>query len=233
MTTHLQARAILVQAWPIALGHRVRTPSGHAVHAGSVCARSGSGYGNWPLGPMKGSNNWGCIQSTQKALSDGSAPPGTAWATDTHPTAIRGKNVPYPQLFRTYPTPLDGCVDVLRWFAHQHECLDEADSGIVFVSRPRCALPGITRVRARRKKSEFTITPRASTATPLLSPRPVASRSVSRWASRLDRPSPHHRHLKPCTPSPILTPEDTPYDRLDRQRHEPQRRPALTTSAPP
>lgn len=130
MTTHLQARAILVQAWGIVLAHRDRTPMATQCVQAMICLETG--YGAWPAGPMFNSNNYGAIQSTAKPLPDGSAPPGTAWATDTHPTSTGGA-IRYRQLFRTYPTPLDGCADVLRWLAHRFDVLDAADTGIALV----------------------------------------------------------------------------------------------------
>lgn len=125
MTTHVQARAMLVQGWGLVFPERVRTTGVSQALQSVACLESG--YGIWH-GAMAGSNNVGCLQCAHVQDAQGKCPPGCAPATDTNPTPT-GKDIAYGGCFKVYPTPQDGFTDLVRWFVTRQDALDAADRG--------------------------------------------------------------------------------------------------------
>ena len=102
---HVQARQVMLQAWPSAIGG---TPDLPELQIAQALAWLESSYGQGWKPPCSGSNNWGAIQSGRPPCgSDG------CLYTDTSPQAD-GSSVPYSVCFRVYASPVEGAAAAIR-----------------------------------------------------------------------------------------------------------------------
>ena len=116
------ARDLLLQAWARELPDRPQTLA--ALQALQAVCRLESDYGRGWTGAMVGSRNWGAVQCRARQDAQGHCPPGCAPATDSH-----GDGTNYGGCFKVYASDLEGCADVVRWFARRPAVLDAADTG--------------------------------------------------------------------------------------------------------
>lgn len=102
---HVQARQVMLQAWPSAIGG---TPNLPELQIAQALAWHESNYGQGWKPPCSGSNNWGAIQSSKPPCGANGC-----LYTDTSPQS-NGTSVPYAICFRVYSSPLDGAAAAIK-----------------------------------------------------------------------------------------------------------------------
>ncbi len=106
MITDQDARALVLEGYKRLMGVY---PSRSVAQAVQGIGKLETQYGQGWKGAGKGSNNWGAIQYGKKPAPDGHS----FLYTDTHPKSD-GSSVAYQVYFKSYDTPLDGCIDLIR-----------------------------------------------------------------------------------------------------------------------
>lgn len=106
----LWARNIIIKAFPKVMG---REPTEAEIQTVQAVARLETYYGRGWKGAGVGSNNWGAIQCGDSCKINGQCDPAKSFPHKDSTPTDDGKTIWYVTCFKKYPTPEDGCADLI------------------------------------------------------------------------------------------------------------------------